>query len=108
MIDHSLRHIVGAAIVAVALGGAIDARPANAQGTFIYGMPIDHSILDPHVMAALFVGAMLPFLFSALSMQAVGRAAQRARRSLHRGYASSQSADPPQYDPCCHWMLASP
>ncbi|MGE4616501.1 MAG: ABC transporter substrate-binding protein [Gammaproteobacteria bacterium] len=45
----SLRHIFGAAIVAVALGGAIDAKPANAQGTFIYGMPIDHSILDPHV-----------------------------------------------------------
>ena len=32
-------------------------------------------IINPYVMASLFVGAMLPFLFSALSMNAVGRAA---------------------------------
>ncbi|MEZ4985042.1 MAG: sodium/proton-translocating pyrophosphatase [Saprospiraceae bacterium] len=33
------------------------------------------NITSPYVMAALFVGGMLPFLFSALSMGAVGRAA---------------------------------
>ncbi len=45
------------------------------------------NILDPKVMAGLFVGAMLPFLFSALAMGAVGRAAmsmiQEVRRQFH-------------------------
>ncbi len=44
-------------------------------------------ITDPKVMAALLVGGMLPFLFSALSMGAVGRAAmamiQEVRRQFH-------------------------
>jgi len=33
------------------------------------------NLTDPYVMASLFVGAMLPFLFSSLSIGAVGRAA---------------------------------
>ncbi len=33
-------------------------------------------IQNPHVMAGLFVGAMMPFLFSAMAMTAVGKAAQ--------------------------------
>ncbi len=46
------------------------------------------SILDPRVMAALFVGAMLPFLFSALSMQAVGRAAMSMIEEVRRQFGS--------------------
>ena len=34
------------------------------------------SLMDPSVLVGIFVGAMLPFLFSALTMSAVGRAAQ--------------------------------
>merc|ERR1712023_21563 len=37
-------------------------------------------------MAALFVGAMLPFLFSALSMQAVGRAAMSMIEEVRRQF----------------------
>src|SRR5690606_31212480 len=32
-------------------------------------------VIEPMVMAGLFIGAMLPFVFSALAMNAVGRAA---------------------------------
>jgi K(+)-stimulated pyrophosphate-energized sodium pump len=36
----------------------------------------DLSIVNPPVLIGLFIGSMLPFLFSALTMKAVGRAAQ--------------------------------
>lgn len=42
----------------------------------------------PSVMASLFVGAMLPFLFSALSMQAVGRAAMSMIEEVRRQFAN--------------------
>ena len=45
-------------------------------------------ITNPSVMAALFVGAMLPYLFSALSMQAVGRAAMSMIEEVRRQFAS--------------------
>ena len=43
-------------------------------------------ITSPSVMAALFVGAMLPYLFSALSMQAVGRAAMSMIEEVRRQF----------------------
>lgn len=43
-------------------------------------------ILDPFVMASLFIGAMLPFLFSALSMNAVGRAAMAMIEEVRRQF----------------------
>lgn len=43
-------------------------------------------ITAPKVMASLFVGAMLPFLFSALSMQAVGRAAMSMIEEVRRQF----------------------
>lgn len=43
-------------------------------------------VTDPKVVAALFVGAMLPFLFSALSMAAVGRAAMSMIEEVRRQF----------------------
>ena len=43
-------------------------------------------VTSPTVMASLFVGAMLPFLFSALSMQAVGRAAMAMIEEVRRQF----------------------
>lgn len=43
-------------------------------------------ITDPYVMASLFIGAMLPFLFSALSMKAVGRAAMSMIEEVRRQF----------------------
>lgn len=43
-------------------------------------------VTQPTVMAALFIGAMLPFLFSALSMKAVGRAAMSMIEEVRRQF----------------------
>ena len=43
-------------------------------------------LTSPKVMAALFVGGMLPFLFSALSMNAVGRAAMDMIQEVRRQF----------------------
>lgn len=43
-------------------------------------------VTNPFVMASLFIGAMLPFLFSALSMQAVGRAAMAMIEEVRRQF----------------------
>ena len=46
------------------------------------------NIMNPKVMAALLVGGMLPFLFSALSMNAVGRAAMDMIQEVRRQFNS--------------------
>jgi K(+)-stimulated pyrophosphate-energized sodium pump len=76
--------IGSAALTALALFAAyITSYNATHPETMIEAI----SITDPFVMASLFVGAMLPFLFSALAMNAVGRAAmsmiEEVRRQFH-------------------------
>ncbi|MFT5165265.1 MAG: K(+)-stimulated pyrophosphate-energized sodium pump [Saprospiraceae bacterium] len=44
------------------------------------------NVMNPKVMAALLVGGMLPFLFSALSMNAVGRAAMDMIQEVRRQF----------------------
>ena len=39
------------------------------------GEPIDMSLLNPLVYTSLFIGAVLPFLFTAMTMKSVGKAA---------------------------------
>ncbi len=56
-------------------------KPAAEQLTGI-------NIMNPRVMAALLVGGMLPFLFSALSMNAVGRAAMDMITEVRRQFKS--------------------
>ena len=47
---------------------------------------LDLQITNPNVLIGLFVGAMLPFLFSAFTMQAVGRAAQKVVLEVRRQF----------------------
>ncbi len=50
------------------------------------GGELELSITNPAVLVGLFVGAMLPFLFSAYTMQAVGRAAQKVVMEVRRQF----------------------
>ncbi len=45
-------------------------------------------ILNPNVMAGMFVGGMLPFLFSSFAMKAVGQAAKEMIEEVRRQFAS--------------------
>jgi len=47
---------------------------------------VESGLTNPYVLACLFVGAMLPFLFSAMAMQAVGRAAQAMVQEVRRQF----------------------
>lgn len=49
-------------------------------------LALNLSITNPATLIGLFVGAMLPFLFSALTMQAVGRAAQKIVVEVRRQF----------------------
>ncbi len=64
----------------------------------------DSGLTNPYVIACLFVGAMLPFLFSALTMQAVGRAAgamvQEVRRQFKADPGIMEGTSKPDYAAC--------
>lgn len=50
------------------------------------GFTVDLSILNPKILAGLFIGAMLPFLFSALCLEAVGKAAMSIVEEVRRQF----------------------
>lgn len=47
---------------------------------------LDMSILNPTVLIGLFIGAMTPFLFAALTMSAVGKSAQSIVKEVRRQF----------------------
>ena len=79
---------VGNTTAAIGKGFAIGSAALTALALFVsYAEAVDLmesgiSILNPVVIAGLFIGAMLPFLFSSITMEAVSKAAlQDDRRS---------------------------
>jgi len=48
---------------------------AYRQQIVLWGGQLNLSLLNPNVLVGLFIGAMLPFLFSSMTMKAVGKAA---------------------------------
>ena len=71
--------IGSAALTALALLAAYSVNAGliqiGADGRLVEGS-LGINLLQPSVLVGLIIGAMLPFIFSALTMQAVGRAAQ--------------------------------
>jgi K(+)-stimulated pyrophosphate-energized sodium pump len=61
-------------------------------------------MLDPRILVGIFLGAVLPFVFCALAMRAVGRAAgdmvQEVRRQFREKPGILQGTDQPDYATC--------
>ncbi|MGH9459384.1 MAG: sodium-translocating pyrophosphatase [Thermoanaerobaculia bacterium] len=81
---------VGNTTAAVGKGFAIGSAALTALALFAafrttVGLEVI-DLADAEVMAGLFLGAMLPFLFSAMSMKAVGRAAFRMIEEVRRQF----------------------
>jgi len=81
---------VGNTTAAIGKGFAIGSAALTALALFAAFMTTagisNIDIANPKVMAGLFVGGMLPFLFSALSMNAVGRAAMDMIKEVRRQF----------------------
>ena len=89
---------VGNTTAAIGKGFAIGSAALTALAlfaAFITAYNVAHpesplngiDITNPKTMAALFIGGMLPFLFSALSMNAVGRAAMDMIQEVRRQFS---------------------
>jgi K(+)-stimulated pyrophosphate-energized sodium pump len=52
----------------------------------IYGYNLSLDLADPNVVVGVFIGAMLPFVFTALTMGAVGRAAYQMVEEVRRQF----------------------
>jgi len=91
--------IASAALTALALFaayvGVINANGFKMQGINIY---------KADVLASLFVGGMIPFIFSSLAIQAVGKAAmamvEEVRRQFREIPGIMEGKGQPEYDKC--------
>ena len=67
-------------------------------------MEIKLSIMNPAVLVGLFIGCMLPFLFSALTMSAIGKSAQsvvlEVRRQFKEISGILEGTGKPDYNTC--------
>ncbi len=90
--------IGSAALTALALIAAFKDQIA------IYGKEMNLSIMNPLVLVGLFLGAMLPFLFCAMTMRAVGRAAGKivveVRRQFKEITGLMEGKSKPDYARC--------
>jgi len=86
---------VGNSTAAIGKGFAIGSAALTALGLFGAFMTAAHiksiDISKANVMAGLFIGGVLPFVFSALSMGAVGRAAMSMVKEVRRQFTEIPS-----------------
>ena len=99
---------VGNTTAAIGKGFAIGSAALTALALFIsYAQTVGLSIIDvleSEVIIGLFIGAMLPFVFSALTMDAVSRAAEKmiieVRRQFREHPGILRGEEPPDYTSC--------
>lgn len=98
--------IASAGLAAVVLFGSyVEELRAHleAAGRLVAGA-LEFSLNDPRVIIGLFLGGLLPFLFSAFSMDAVGRTAgavvEEVRRQLKARPGILQGLEVPEYGRC--------
>ena len=83
---------VGNSTAAIGKGFAIGSAALTALALFAAYMGVAGittiDVSSPNVMACLFIGAMLPYLFSAMAIDAVGRAAGAMIEEVRRQFAN--------------------
>lgn len=113
-LDHSVREItdkldaVGNTTAAMGKGFAIGSAALTALALFVsYAEAVKLTsidILNTNVIIGLFVGGMLPFLFSAFTMESVSKAAfkmiEEVRRQFHEKPGILKGTDKPDYTSC--------
>ena len=78
------QEIVTKALDAGVVSGDMPSRKIGADGELLNSISID--VTEPLVLIGLLIGGMLPFLFSAMTMKAVGRAAGRMIDEVRRQF----------------------
>ena len=99
---------VGNTTAAIGKGFAIGSAALTALALFVSyaevaGLTVV-DLLNPIVIVGIFIGAMLPFLFSALTMNSVGKAAnqmiEEVRRQFREKKGIMEGAEKPDYAKC--------
>ncbi len=99
---------VGNTTAAIGKGFAIGSAALTALALFASYSQVAQltaiSLLNPLVIVGLFIGAMLPFLFSAMTMNSVGRAAnemiEEVRRQFREDKGIMDGTSKPDYAKC--------
>ncbi len=99
---------VGNTTAAIGKGFAIGSAALTALALFVsYSQAVGLdtiNILKPEVIAGMFLGGMLPFLFSAITMQAVGKAANQMIEEVRRQFREipgiMEGTGKPEYARC--------
>ena len=99
---------VGNTTAAIGKGFAIGSAALTALALFASfattAQLSEISLLDPMVIVGVFIGAMLPFLFSALTMSSVGKAAnqmiEEVRRQFREDSGIMEGTSKPDYARC--------
>lgn len=99
---------VGNTTAAIGKGFAIGSAALTALALFASYSQVANlseiSLLNPLVISGLFIGAMLPFLFSAMTMNSVGKAAnhmiEEVRRQFREDSGIMAGTSTPDYERC--------
>jgi K(+)-stimulated pyrophosphate-energized sodium pump len=113
-LPHSVREItdkldaVGNTTAAIGKGFAIGSAALTALALFAsYSQTVNLesiNIIQPEVIAGMFLGGMLPYLFSAVTMEAVGKAANQMIEEVRRQFKEipgiMEGTGKPEYAKC--------